>query len=79
MMPVCSTDDDYARYMAADEKECPLHKQALLVYEENYNRVLAEYEAHIQTGILKGSFDPNEGGLPLPQNHLQKTITLKEA
>jgi hypothetical protein len=40
-----STDDDYARYLTEDEKECPLYKQALLAYEEKlecYNNALAD-------------------------------------
>ncbi|KAI9855639.1 MAG: hypothetical protein M1813_009685 [Trichoglossum hirsutum] len=48
--PDCSIDDDYARYLAEDEQECPLYKQAY----ENYNRALAEFEAHIQADVIRG-------------------------
>ena len=49
IMPDYSIDDGYARYLAADEQECPLYKQAL----EDYNRALAEYEAHIQANAVQ--------------------------
>ena len=54
MMPDYSIDDDYARYLAADEQECPLYKQAL----EDYNRALAEYEAHIQADAVQEEPQP---------------------
>ncbi|KAI9770364.1 MAG: hypothetical protein M1839_003206 [Geoglossum umbratile] len=55
------SDDGYLRYLAEDEKECPLYKQALLVYGErleHYNQELAEHEAHIQAGTMRGEPQP---------------------
>jgi hypothetical protein len=51
MMPDYPIDDDYARYLAAG---CPLYKQAL----KDYNRALAEYEAHIQADAVQEEPQP---------------------
>ncbi|KAI9779956.1 MAG: hypothetical protein M1839_007112 [Geoglossum umbratile] len=54
MTPDYSIDDNYARYLAVDEQECPLYGQAL----KDYNRTLAEYEAHIQADAVRGEPQP---------------------
>ncbi|KAI9784468.1 MAG: hypothetical protein M1839_002124 [Geoglossum umbratile] len=62
MMPNYSIDDDYARYLAADEQECFLYKKAL----KDYNRGLAEYEAHIWADSVQEEPQPKRRWLSKP-------------